>query len=77
MACKVDKRKISKRELIRHLHSDNNKMDATTRAIEVTMQAAFEGKHTSDYLRQTIFRLKEALAQIGNMVDEADRKNRC
>jgi hypothetical protein len=74
MACKVDGRKISKRELIRHLHSDMNKMDATIKAIEATMQAAFEGKHTSDYVRQTIFRLKEALAQIGKMVDEADRR---
>jgi hypothetical protein len=76
MACKVDERKISKRELIRHLHSDNNKMGATTRVIEATMQAAFEGKHTGDYLRQTSFRRKEALAQFGNVVDEADRRKK-
>ena len=74
VACKVDGRKISKRELNRHLTSDMNKMDATIRGIEATMHAAFEGKQTSDYVRQTIFRLREALARIGKMVEEADRR---
>jgi hypothetical protein len=51
-------------------------MDATTKAIEATLQVAFEGKHTSDYLRQTIFQLTEALAQIGNMVYEANNRRK-
>jgi hypothetical protein len=49
-------------------------MAATIGGIEATMQAVFEGKSTSEYARQTVFRLREALTQIGKMVEEADRR---
>ncbi|KAF7511482.1 hypothetical protein GJ744_004671 [Endocarpon pusillum] len=74
LACKVDGRKITKRELLRHLHSDMNKMEATIRGIEAIMQTAFEGKHTSDHVRQTTSRLKESVAQIGRMSEDVERK---
>ena len=74
MTCKVDGRKISRRELIRLLHTDSNKMGATIKAIQMTMQWAFDSKKVDEHIHRTVYRLQEVLANIGKMRAEADRR---
>ena len=74
LTCKVDGRKISPRELIRLLNTDNNKMDATIKAIEMTMQAAFEGRKVDEYVHRTVQRLQDVLAGIGRMRVDVERR---
>jgi hypothetical protein len=74
LTCKVDGRRISRRELIRLCHHDSNQMDGTIKAIEATMSSAFEGKRTNDHVNRTVYRLQEVLANIGKMRAEAERR---
>ena len=74
MTCKVDGRKISRREITRLLHTDSNKMDATIKAIELTMQSAFEGKKVDEYIHRTVYRLQEVLANIGRLRADAEKR---
>lgn len=64
VAYKVEGRKITRRELVRHLASDLSKMMATMDAIETTVQQAFEEKKMDDRIRQTVHKLRAALGSV-------------
>jgi len=61
---KVEGRKITRRELVRHLASDLSKMMATMDAIETTVQQHFEEKNMNDRTRQTVHKLRGALGSV-------------
>ena len=64
VAYKVEGRKITRRELIRHLASDLSKMRATMEAIETTVQQTFEEKRLNEHIRQTVYRVRTALGAV-------------
>ncbi|RMZ77816.1 hypothetical protein DV737_g4147, partial [Chaetothyriales sp. CBS 132003] len=74
LACKVDGRKIHVRELIALLHRDLNKIDATNKATELTIQSAFEGRRVSEHIQQSAYRLKAKLPGIWKLQQEAERR---
>ena len=74
LASKVDGRKIHSRELIALLNRDVNKIDATVKAIETTIQATFEGRRVDDYIQQSASRLKSKLSDIWKLQQEAERR---
>jgi hypothetical protein len=74
MTYKVDGRKISRQELIRLFYNDNNKMEATIKLIEATVQSAFEGKKVDESIHKAVYRLQQVLVNIGKMRSEAQRR---
>ena len=60
--------------MIALLNRDVNKIDATIKAIELTIQAAFEGKRVDEYLQQSAHRLKAKLSDIWKLQQEAERR---
>ncbi|KAK5404694.1 hypothetical protein LTR06_009415 [Exophiala xenobiotica] len=61
---KVEGRKITRRELVRHLASDLSKMRAAIEAIEVTVQQTFEEKRLDERLRQTVHGIRAKLGAV-------------
>ncbi|EXJ77115.1 hypothetical protein A1O3_10273 [Capronia epimyces CBS 606.96] len=61
---KVEGRKITRRELVRHLASDLSKMRAAMEAIETTVHQTFEEKRVNEHIRQTVSRVRAALAAV-------------
>ena len=64
VAYKVEGRKITRRELIRHLASDLSKMRATMEAIETTIQQTFEEKRLNEHIKQVVYRVRAALGGV-------------
>lgn len=64
VAYKVEGRKITRRELVRHIASDLSKMMATMDAIETTVQQALEEKKKDERIRQTVHNLRTALGSV-------------
>ncbi|KAK5063012.1 hypothetical protein LTR84_005088 [Exophiala bonariae] len=72
VAYKVEGRKITRRELVRHIASDLGKMMATMDAIETAVQQASEEKKKDDRIRQTVHSLRTALGSVGQLYRSAE-----
>lgn len=73
VAYKHEGRKISRRDLIRLLGGDINKIYATIRAIETTMRETFDNKKCPPHILQTINTLEGSLNQVSKHLREAER----
>jgi hypothetical protein len=76
LTCKVDGRKISRRELIRLLNADFTRIDGTKKAIELSMQAAFDGKKVDEYVHRTVHRLRDVMGKIEGMRAAAEQRKK-
>ncbi|KAL6247167.1 hypothetical protein RBB50_005510 [Rhinocladiella similis] len=61
---KVEGRKITRRELVRHLASDLSKMRAAIEAIEITVQQTFDEKRLDERIRQTVHGIRARLLAV-------------
>ncbi|KAK6385901.1 hypothetical protein LTS17_001473 [Exophiala oligosperma] len=61
---KVEGRKITRRELVRHLASDLSKMRAAIEAIEITVQQTFDEKRLDERIRQTVHGIRARLVAV-------------
>jgi len=72
VAYKVEGRKITRRELVRHLASDLGKMRATIQAVEATVQQTFEERKVNEHVRQTVYRVRQIIDKVEALYRSAE-----